>query len=71
MLPSLDNYISFGSQVFAANKEFQNMLFDIIQTILTNDSGEADYVRACQLAESMFLNLKDSMDLVGRELTRE
>lgn len=33
MLPSLDNYISYGQDVFVANQQIQGMMFDIIETV--------------------------------------
>ncbi|KAJ3205405.1 hypothetical protein HK099_000832, partial [Clydaea vesicula] len=63
MLPSLDNYLSFGKNVIIHNKEYQMMAFDIAQsTFKYKDAGEADYIRACQLFESMLLNLQGYID---------
>jgi hypothetical protein len=33
MMPSLDNYISYGQDVFVANEQIQGMMFDIIDTV--------------------------------------
>lgn len=33
MLPSLDNYISYGAEVFAQNSNLQSMIYDIIETV--------------------------------------
>jgi importin-7 len=33
MLPSLDNYISYGQDVFVTNQPIQGMMFDIIETV--------------------------------------
>ena len=33
MLPALDNYISYGRDVFVANENIQRMMFDIVETV--------------------------------------
>lgn len=64
MLPSLDNYVTFGSEVIKQNVEYQKMFCDISFTIFAraSEAGEQDLVRACQLFESILLNLRSTID---------
>lgn len=63
MLPCLDNYISYGSQVFCTSQDHQAMMYDIIETVMNNDRvGESDRVCACKLIESLLLNCRGHMD---------
>ncbi|KAJ7704207.1 armadillo-type protein [Mycena metata] len=63
MLPSLDNFVSYGSDVIKARPEYQRMLLDIYQTSITSEQlGENDRVNGCKLAESILLNLRGSVD---------
>lgn len=65
MLPALDNYISFGSEAFAANQEKQRMLYEIVQKTMTAEMmSEMDRVAACKLMESVLLNCKGHVDSV-------
>jgi hypothetical protein len=52
VLPPLDNYISYGRDVFVAHENYQQMMFDIIQSVMKGDHlTEADRVSACKLSE--------------------
>ncbi|KAG0361643.1 hypothetical protein BG005_007650 [Podila minutissima] len=63
MLPSLDNYISYGKEVFCQNENLQHMIYDIIETVMKSDRlGENDRVCACKLAESLLLNCRGHVD---------
>ncbi|KAJ7019445.1 armadillo-type protein [Mycena alexandri] len=63
MLPSLDNFVSYGSDVIKTRPEYQRMLLDIYQTSITSEQlGENDRVNGCKLAESILLNLRGSVD---------
>ncbi|KAJ7214009.1 armadillo-type protein [Mycena pura] len=63
MLPSLDNFVSYGSDVIKARPEYQQMLLDIYTTAMSSEQlGENDRVNGCKLAESMLLNLRGSID---------
>ena len=65
MLPSLDNFVSFGTDVFKARQDYRQMALDIYTTAMTNDHlGENDAVNGCKLAESLLLNLRGYMDEV-------
>ncbi|CAO3651162.1 unnamed protein product [Cunninghamella echinulata] len=61
--PPLDNYISYGKDVFIANEHFQRMMFDIIESVMKGDHlTESDRVTACKLIESILLNCKGHVD---------
>ncbi|KAI0786127.1 ARM repeat-containing protein [Abortiporus biennis] len=63
MLPSLDNFISYGTDVFKARPDYRQMALDIFTTAVTNDHlGENDAVNGCKLAESLLLNLRGHLD---------
>ncbi|KAI9492090.1 armadillo-type protein [Zychaea mexicana] len=63
MLPPLDNYISYGRDVFVSNENIQRMTFDIIDTVMKSDRlGEHDRVCACKLMESVLLNCRGQVD---------
>ena len=63
MLPSLDNFISFGPDVFKARPDYIKMIVDIYVTAINNENlGEADDVNGCKLAESLLLNLRGHCD---------
>lgn len=63
MLPSLDNFVSFGVDVFKQRPDYRQMVLDIYQTSITSDHlGENDAVNGCKLAESMLLNLRGGID---------
>ncbi|KAL6303891.1 ARM repeat-containing protein [Sparassis latifolia] len=63
MLPSLDNFVSFGIDVFKARPDYRQMVLDVYTTSITSDHlGENDAVNGCKLIESMMLNLRGSID---------
>jgi len=63
MLPSLDNFVSFGSDVIKARADYKQMLFEIYRLAMCSDQlGENDRVNGSKLAESMLLNLRGSLD---------
>ncbi|KAI7906287.1 armadillo-type protein [Cokeromyces recurvatus] len=64
MLPPLDNYISYGKDVFVSNEHVQHMMFDIIDTVMKSDRvGENDRICACKLMESVLLNCRGHVDM--------
>ncbi len=66
MLPSLDNFVSFGTEMFKARADYRQMVLDIYQTSITSDHlGENDAVNGCKLAESILLNLRGCADDVS------
>ncbi|TIB90206.1 ARM repeat-containing protein [Wallemia mellicola] len=63
MLPSLDNFISYGSPVFAQNPTYRQMAIDIYLSAMESDQlGETDRVVASQLIESVLLHLPGQVD---------
>jgi len=65
MLPSLDNFVSYGSDVIKGRPDYKKMLVDIYTTSITNDQlGENDRVNGSKLAESILLNLRANVDEV-------
>lgn len=67
MLPTLDNFVSFGTDVFKARPDYRQMLLDIYTTAVTSEHlGENDAVNGCKLAESMLLNLRGHVDDVSK-----
>ncbi|KAJ7578155.1 armadillo-type protein [Mycena floridula] len=63
MLPSLDNFVSYGSEVIQSRQDYKQMLLDIYTTSITSSQlGENDRVNGCKLAESMLLNLRGHVD---------
>ncbi|KAE9407355.1 ARM repeat-containing protein [Gymnopus androsaceus JB14] len=63
MLPSLDNFISYGAETIKQRPDYKQMLLDIYTTAITSDHlGENDRVNGCKLAESMLLNLRGHID---------
>lgn len=66
MLPTLDNFISYGSETIKANNDYKRMLVDIYTASLTVEHlGENDKVNGSKLAESILLNLRGSVDDVS------
>ncbi|KIJ64587.1 hypothetical protein HYDPIDRAFT_154272 [Hydnomerulius pinastri MD-312] len=63
MLPSLDNFVSYGSEVFKARPDYRQKVLDIYQTSLTSPQlGDSDKINGCKLAESLLLNLAGHVD---------
>ncbi|KAG9304951.1 hypothetical protein G9A89_003120 [Geosiphon pyriformis] len=63
MLPALDNYISYGKDVFVQNHNLQGMIYDMIETVMKSDRLiENDRVCACKLIESVLLNCRGHVD---------
>jgi len=57
MLPSLDNFVSYGTDVFRARPDYRQKALDIYTTTLSSEHlGENDRVNGCKLAESILLN---------------
>ncbi|KAJ2722037.1 Nonsense-mediated mRNA decay protein 5 [Coemansia sp. Benny D115] len=63
MLPSLDNYVTFGMDVVGTNNNVQAHLFDIIETVMKSDRvGESDRICACKLAQAIMLHGRGKVD---------
>ena len=66
MLPSLDNFVSYGTDVFRSRADYREKALDIYTTALSSDHlGENDRVNGCKLAESLLLNLRGHIDDVS------
>lgn len=66
MLPALDNFVSYGTDVFKARSDYREMIVDIYtSTISSEHLGENDRVNGCRLAEAILLNLRGSVDDVS------
>lgn len=63
MLPSLDNFLSYGADVFKARPDYRQKVLDIYETAMTSSSlGDNDRINGCKLAESILLNLAGHVD---------
>ncbi|CAG8577467.1 17791_t:CDS:10, partial [Gigaspora margarita] len=63
MLPSLDNYISYGTGVFVQNADLQARIYDVIETVMNSDRiNESERTCACKLIESVLLNCRGYVD---------
>lgn len=67
MLPSLDNFIDFGKDVFASRADYRSMAVDFFTTAMSSDSlsGDQDRVNGCKLGEAILLNLRGTVDEVS------
>ena len=66
MLPSLDNFLSYGADVIKGRDDYKMMLLDIYTYAMTNSHlGDNDRVNACKLIESLLLNLRGHVDDVS------
>lgn len=66
MLPVLDNFISFGTDVFKSRPDYIQMTVDMYTRCITSEQlGENDRVNGSKLIESLLLNLRGSIDDVG------
>ena len=66
MLPSLDNFLSYGADVIKARPDYKMMFLDIYTTGMNSDHlGENDRVNASKLIESFLLNLRGEVDDVS------
>ena len=66
MLPSLDNFLSFGADVIKSRPDYMSMLVDIYTESITNQHlGQNDRINGSKLAECLLLHLRGSIDDVG------
>jgi hypothetical protein len=66
MLPALDNFVSFGTDVFRNRADYRLMILDIYNIAMTSTNlGEHDRVNGSKLAESLLLNLRGHADDVS------
>jgi importin-7 len=70
MLPALDNFVSFGRDVFQTRADYRLMILDIYNIAMTSDHlGENDRLNGSKLAEALLLNLRGHADDVSRRQT--
>lgn len=63
MLPSLDNFVSYGTDVFKSRPDYRQKVLDIYLTCMSSEQlGENDRVNGCKLAESILLNMRGHVD---------
>ncbi|THH06885.1 hypothetical protein EW145_g3782 [Phellinidium pouzarii] len=63
MLPSLDNFISYGSETIKSRPDYKMMILDIYSTAMKSEQlGENDRVNGCKLIEAFLLNLRGCVD---------
>lgn len=66
MLPCLDNFISYGKDVFIQRPDYRAMAVDIYTTSMSSEHlGENDRVNGSKIAESLLLNLRGHIDDVS------
>ena len=66
MLPSLDNFVSFGGDVIKSRPDYITMLVDIYTESINNvQLGQFDRVNGSKLAECLLLYLRGGIDDVG------
>src|SRR5258708_8390741 len=65
MIPSLDNFIDFGKDVFAQSPDYRRMAIDVYVSAMTEpELGDPDRVHGCALGESILLNMRGHVDHV-------
>jgi hypothetical protein len=63
MLPALDNYIAYGSDMLVQNPAYLNAMVGMVQDIFADEKvGGVDRICGCKLAETLMLNLRGSVD---------
>lgn len=58
----LDHYVDYGRPTFAMSPDHRTKMYDVIKAILTQDSyttSGSSKIRACELIESLALNLRN------------
>lgn len=63
MLPALDNYVTYGSDMLVQNPAYIGALAGMVEDIFRNEGiGGVDRISAAKLAEALMLNLRGSID---------
>ncbi|KAJ1928986.1 Nonsense-mediated mRNA decay protein 5 [Tieghemiomyces parasiticus] len=63
MLPTLDNFVSYGAREVVANPAILDCMLHFVYTGLRNERmGQSDRVSACKLAESLMLHCRGQLD---------
>ncbi|KAJ5896290.1 importin [Penicillium subrubescens] len=63
MLPALDNYVSYGSDMLVQNPAYLAAVVGMVEDIFRDDKvGGVDRICGCKLAETLMLNLRGHID---------
>lgn len=63
MLPALDNYITYGSQMIVQNPAYLAAAVGMVEDIFRDEKvGGVDRICGCKLAETIMLNLRGCID---------
>lgn len=63
MLPALDNYITYGSQMIVQNQAYLAAVVGMVEDIFRDEKvGGVDRICGCKLAETIMLNLRGYID---------
>ena len=65
-LPSLNNFVSYGTDVFKSHPDYRQKVLDIYLTCMSSEQLRVnDRVNGCRLEESILLSLRGHVDDVG------
>ncbi|KAJ5666191.1 uncharacterized protein N7477_008639 [Penicillium maclennaniae] len=63
MLPALDNYVSYGSEMLVQNPAYLGAVVGMVEDIFRDEKvGGVDRICGCKLAETLMLNLRGHID---------
>ncbi|KAJ5233055.1 hypothetical protein N7468_006011 [Penicillium chermesinum] len=63
MLPALDNFVTYGSDMLAQNPAYLSAVVGMVEDIFRDDNvGGVDRICGCKLAETLMLNLRGHID---------
>lgn len=63
MLPALDNYVTYGSEMLVQNPAYLEAIVGMVEDIFRDDKvGGVDRICGCKLAETLMLNLRGHID---------
>ncbi|KAJ5938622.1 hypothetical protein N7466_001756 [Penicillium verhagenii] len=63
MLPALDNYVAYGSDMLVQNPAYLGAIVGMVEDIFRDDKvGGVDRICGCKLAETLMLNLRGHID---------
>lgn len=63
MLPALDNFVSYGSEMLIQNPAYLGALVSMVEDIFHDEKvGGVDRICGCKLAEALMLNLRGFID---------
>lgn len=63
MLPALDNYVQYGSEMLIQNPTYLRAIVGMVEDIFHDEKvGGVDRICGCKLAETLMLNLRGHID---------